>query len=94
LNEDTTLLSWPIIPNIKLMLDRLGEKKCCRFFAIMNLTSSHFQVPIAPETHAFKAFITDSGVSNGREYRRVSKEQSDSLFLQEAMARVIGPNAV
>jgi hypothetical protein len=88
LNEVATPMSWPF-PSIKLMLDRLGEKKQC-FFATMDLTSGYFQAPIAPEARAYKAFRTDSGVF---QWKRVPMGlKGAASYFQEAMVRVIGPD--
>eukprot|EP01033_Poteriospumella_lacustris_P016763 gene16763-11993_t len=51
---------WPI-PNIKQMLQRIGERKA-RFFAIMDLTSGYHQAPLSERAKVYSAFTTFAGV--------------------------------
>ena len=59
LNAVLTKKGWPI-PNIKRMLQRLGEKKA-EYYGLMDLTSGFHQCQIADGSRQFTAFITDMG---------------------------------
>jgi hypothetical protein len=61
LNRATTSkYEWPI-PNIKDMLNRVGNSRP-EFFAVFDLTSGYYQAPIAEESRKFTAFKTRRGV--------------------------------
>ena len=61
LNRATTSkYEWPI-PNIKDMLNRVGESRP-EFFAVFDLTSGYYQAPIAEEARKYTAFKTRKGV--------------------------------
>ena len=51
---------WPI-PNIKHMLDRIGERKS-RFFGVMDMTSGYHQAPISASSQILTAFICFMGI--------------------------------
>ena len=60
LNQCSKGMGWPI-PNIELMLQRIGSKKP-HFFAKLDLTSGYHQAPIHEDSRDFTAFRTHSGV--------------------------------
>lgn len=51
---------WPI-PNIKHMLDRIGERKS-RIFGVMDMTSGYHQAPISASSQILTAFICFMGI--------------------------------
>ena len=55
LNEATESASWPI-PNIRLMLGRLGAAKADTF-GVVDLTAGYHQAPITMNTRIYIAFI-------------------------------------
>jgi hypothetical protein len=61
LNRATTSkYAWPI-PNIKDMLNRVGDSRPA-FFAVFDLTSGYYQAPIAEGSRKYTAFKTRRGV--------------------------------
>jgi hypothetical protein len=60
LNWVTQAMGWPI-PNITLMLQRLGSRKS-KYYGLMDLTSGYFQAPLSEASRKFTAFITFMGV--------------------------------
>ena len=61
LNRATTSkYAWPI-PNIKDMLNRVGDSRPS-LFAVFDLTSGYYQAPIAEESRKYTAFKTRKGV--------------------------------
>ena len=61
LNSATTnYYHWPI-PNIRDMLQRVGESRP-RFFAVFDLTSGYYQAPIDVESRNYTAFLTQEGL--------------------------------
>ena len=60
LNDAIKSHGWRI-PNIKNLLQKLGEKRA-HYFGKMDLTSGYFQAPIAAESRPFTSFVTDTGV--------------------------------
>jgi hypothetical protein len=60
LNEATSLSeAWPI-PNIRELLERLGQKRP-KFFGVMDLTSGYHQAPLSKSARKWTAFITAFG---------------------------------
>jgi transposase InsO family protein len=55
----TTKLNWPL-PNIRAMLQRLGQKRP-KFFAKFDMTSGYFQAPLHPDSWKYTAFKTPRG---------------------------------
>jgi len=55
---------WPL-PNIKEMLDRIGDSRP-KYFAVFDLTSGYYQAPIDEESKKFTAFATRKGVYRWR----------------------------
>ena len=55
---------WPL-PNIKEMLDRIGDSRP-KYFAVFDLTSGYYQAPIDEESRKFTAFATRKGVYRWR----------------------------
>ena len=51
---------WPL-PNIKEMLNRVGDKRP-EFFAVFDLTSGYYQAPICKESQEFTSFMTPNGI--------------------------------
>ena len=60
LNLATGKECWPI-PNIQLLLNRIGNKKP-KYFIVLDLTSGYFQIPISVDSRKFTAFITQWGL--------------------------------
>jgi hypothetical protein len=60
LNLVTLSMGWPI-PNITLMLQRLGSRKS-KYYGLMDLTSGYFQAPLSDASRIYTAFITFMGV--------------------------------
>ena len=60
LNDATKQIGWPL-PNIKFMLNRLGDKKA-RFYGKMDMTKGYFQAPLAEASRKHTAFIIFSGI--------------------------------
>jgi hypothetical protein len=60
LNSVSQGQGWPI-PNIKGMLNSIGDKRP-NFFAIMDLTSGYHQAPLAEASQEYTAFITHMGL--------------------------------
>ena len=86
LNEVTKSKSWTI-PNIRQMLQRLGDKKP-KFFGVMDLTSGYFQAPIAEEARKYTAFRTEKGTF---QWKRVPMGLKGApSYFQEQMARIVG----
>ena len=63
LNANTVPMRWPI-PNIRKMLDRIGQKRP-RFFAKMDLTSCYHQMPIEEAPNPSLRLLPHSGFSSG-----------------------------
>ena len=86
LNEATKSNSWTI-PNIKLMLQRLGDKKP-KYFAVMDLTSGYWQAPIDKDSQEFTAFRTASGTYC---WKRVPMGlKGAGSYFQQQMCNIIG----
>jgi len=79
--------SWPI-PNIKVMLERLGTKKP-RFFGVMDLTSGYHQAPLSESSKKWTAFVTAFGQF---EWNRVAMGLcgAPSYFQRVMMTTVLG----
>ncbi len=60
LNKASTKEGWPI-PNIQLMLNRIGSHKP-KYFIVLDLTSGYFQIELAEESRVHTAFITSRGL--------------------------------
>jgi hypothetical protein len=60
LNDCCECAGWPI-PNISLMLHRIGEHKS-KIFGIMDLTKGYYQAPLSASSRILTAFITFMGV--------------------------------
>ena len=50
-----------VLPRIKEMLHRIGDKKP-RYYAVMDLTSGYHQAPMDEEASPHTAFVTSKGV--------------------------------
>ena len=59
LNLFSETLQWPI-PNIKMMLERIGAKRA-KFFGILDLSQGFYQVPLSEKSKDLTAFITWCG---------------------------------
>ena len=53
-------MGWPL-PNIKQMLERIGEKKP-KYFAVLDLTQGYYQMAISKKARALTAFRTSEGL--------------------------------
>jgi hypothetical protein len=53
-------MGWPL-PNIEVMIRRLGEKKPS-YFAKIDLTHGYHQVPLHKDSWLYTAFITFMGI--------------------------------
>ena len=60
LNECSECTGWPI-PNIQLMLHRIGEHKS-KIFGIMDLTKGYYQAPLSAASRIHTAFMTFMGI--------------------------------
>jgi hypothetical protein len=60
LNKETQSMGWPL-PNIKQMLERIGEKKP-KFFAVLDLTQGYYQMAISKKSRSLTAFRTSEGL--------------------------------
>jgi hypothetical protein len=60
LNACVKTKTWPI-PNINLMIDRLGRKKL-KYFGLMDLTKGYYQAPLEEGSRYLSAFITSKGL--------------------------------
>lgn len=60
LNKITNKEGWPI-PNIQLLLNRIGDKRP-KFFIVLDLTSGYFQIPVDEMSRKYTAFITSEGL--------------------------------
>jgi hypothetical protein len=60
LNKETKSMGWPL-PNIKQMLERIGEKKP-KYFAVLDLTQGYYQMAISKKARALTAFRTSEGL--------------------------------
>ena len=60
LNKETQSMGWPL-PNIKQMLERIGEKKP-KFFAVLDLTQGYYQMAISKKSRQLTAFRTSEGL--------------------------------
>ena len=60
LNKETKSMGWPL-PNIKQMLERIGEKKP-KYFAVLDLTQGYYQMAISKKSRALTAFRTSEGL--------------------------------
>lgn len=56
LNAETKGTNWPI-PNIRQMLNRIGERKP-KWFGIIDLTKGYYQAPLSEKSKHLTAFIT------------------------------------
>jgi transposase InsO family protein len=85
LNACTNTKKWPI-PNISLMIDRLGRKKL-KYFALMDLTKGYYQAPLAENSRHLSAFITSRGLF---EWNRVAMGLCGApAYYQEQMATTV-----
>lgn len=60
LNDATEGISYPI-PNIKHLLDRIGQRKA-KWFAVLDMTSGFHQVELHEDSRELAAFITPFGI--------------------------------
>ena len=58
LNLATEKEGWPI-PNIELMLLRIGERRP-KFFIVLDLTNGYFQIPLSVESRVYTAFLASN----------------------------------
>jgi hypothetical protein len=82
----TSKYAWPI-PNIKDMLNRVGDSRP-EFFAVFDLTSGYYQAPIAEESRKYTAFKTRKGVYR---WKRLPMGLTDagSYFQHQLSTRVL-----
>ena len=86
LNEVSKSMGWPL-PNIELMLHRLGSARA-KYFAVIDLTSGYHQIPLAEEAKKFTAFTTPFGLY---EWNRVPMglKGAPSYFQQQMTSTVL-----
>jgi len=85
LNKETKSMGWPL-PNIKQMLERIGEKKP-KFFAVLDLTQGYYQMAISKKTRPLTAFRTSEGLF---QFRRLPMGlKSAPAFFQAAMQQTV-----
>ena len=79
---------WPI-PNIKSMLQRIGDVKP-EIFAVMDLTSGYHQAPLSKASQEYTAFITHMGLYK---WLRVPMglKGAPSYFQHQMQQNVLGP---
>ncbi len=78
-------MGWPI-PNIDLLIRRIGTKKP-KWFAVLDLTAGYHQVLLAEESRAAAAFITPCGLF---EPVRISMGlKSAPAYFQQQMQQVV-----
>ena len=53
-------MGWPL-PNIKQMLERIGEKRP-KYFAVLDLTQGYYQMAISKKSRVLTAFRTPEGL--------------------------------
>lgn len=85
LNLVTEREGWPI-PNIELMLKRIGDRRP-KYFIVIDLTSGYFQIPVAEESRKFTAFITESGLFQWR--RLPMGLKGAPSFFQRVMVTIV-----
>jgi transposase InsO family protein len=86
LNDATESNSWTI-PNIKLMLQRMGDHKP-KYFAVMDLTAGYFQAPIDEESKKYTAFRTARGTY---QWKRVPMGLKNAgSYFQATLSSIIG----
>jgi hypothetical protein len=84
-DASTVTSSWPI-PNIDTLLQRVMNKKPKLFFKI-DLTAGYHQLPVAPESRIFTAFMTVWGIF---EWLRVPMGlKSAASWFQQQIATVV-----
>ena len=77
---------WPI-PNIKDMLNRVGESRP-EYFATFDLTSGYYQAPIAEESRKYTAFKTKKGVYRWKRLAMGLRE-AGSYFQHQLSTKVL-----
>jgi transposase InsO family protein len=86
LNDATEANSWTI-PNIKLMLQRMGDHRP-KYFAVMDLTAGYFQAPIDEASRKYTAFRTARGTY---QWKRVPMGlKGAGSYFQEALSGIVG----
>jgi transposase InsO family protein len=85
LNLFSETTKWPI-PNIKMMLERIGNKRA-KFFGILDLSQGFYQVPLSEKSKALTAFITWCGTY---EWNRLPMGiKGAPPFFQQIMATIV-----
>ena len=85
LNLFSETTKWPI-PNIKMMLERIGNKRA-KFFGILDLSQGFYQVPLSEHSKALTAFITWCGTY---EWNRLPMGiKGAPPFFQQIMATIV-----
>ena len=86
-NDCTVSEHWPL-PNIELMLDRLGRIKP-RYMAMMDLTDGYHQTPLALESRKYTAFMTPLGLYM---YNRTTMGAKNAVgYFQQTMMTHVFP---
>jgi hypothetical protein len=60
LNDATRRLGWPI-PNIKEMIQRIGQKRA-KYYAVIDLTQGYYQIAMHPDSVPLTAFRVAEGL--------------------------------
>jgi len=88
LNKATTNhYDWPI-PNIRDMLYRIGKQQP-NFFAVFDLTSGYYQLPIEEASRSYTAFMTHMGVYRWKRLP-MGLTGAGSFFQQCLVTEVLG----
>ena len=75
-----------VLPRIKELLHRIGERKA-EYFAVMDLTSGYHQTAVDEESMKYTAFVTSAGVF---EWRRVPMGLKGApTYFQREMAQTV-----
>lgn len=88
LNAVSKRVSYPL-PNSGELLDRLAGKK---YFAALDLRDAYHQIPVAPESQPYLAFVTTDGVY---QYKQMPFGVTNGAsYMQQVMSTLIMPDLI